>query len=148
MLMKNIVKIAVSLLLAISLTACGSAGDSETNGTLTLSASGEDTGAGTTLMNATATITPGGGTTITVLPGKPGAEIDFTYSQYGTDSSGYIQTIVPPTTESVLTDSQGTATFSKGFLQSQDMATTIQVTAKFGGLTSTTVTIPVLKYVP
>ena len=57
-------------------------------------------------------------------------------------------TLVNSTTESAPTNSLGVANFSHVFLQSQDMATTIQVTAKLGDLTSTTVNIAVPKYVP
>lgn len=145
---KNILlKIAITLLFVFSISGCGSDANSDTNGELTLTASAPVTGAGTVVLNATATVVPGGGTTTTVPPGLPGADVDFTYSQYGTNSSGFIETLVNSRTDSAPTNSQGVATFSRVFVQSQDMATTIQITAKFGGITSTTINIAVPKYV-
>lgn len=144
---RNLVKIAMALLFMFSITGCGSGGNSDTNGQITLAAVAPLTGAGTAALTATATIKPGSGITITNPLGLAGADVDFTYSQYGTDSGGSIVTLVN-STESRLTDSSGAAIFSYTFQQSLDYATTIQVTAKFGGLTSTTINIPVPKYVP
>lgn len=145
---RSLIKIATTLLFMFSLTGCGSGGSSDTNGTLTLTAATTDSGAGTVTLNATALLRPGSGTTTTVPPGLAGADIDFTYSQYGTDSGGSLVTLVNSTTESAPTNSAGIANYAHVFLQSQDMATTIQVTAKFGDLTSTTFNLPVPKYVP
>ena len=140
---KGLLECAVALLLMFSIAGCGSDGNSNTNGQLTLTADAPVSG-GYANLNATATVIPGSGITTGVTPGLPGADIDFIYSQYGPNG----EIVVKQTSESRPTNSLGVATFSKPFQQSQDMLTTIQITAKYYGLASETKYITVTKYVP
>jgi len=147
MIRKGILKLAVGVIFMLSVAGCGNEGNSNTNGTITLTADAPVTGAGTAVLNAAATVTPApltGG----VPPGLAGAEVIFTATQYGLDSGSGLFVTVETYTNKAFTNSVGVATMLAHAFQQQTFATTIQVTASSNALTSQTINIAVPLFVP
>jgi len=126
--MNKMMKAGIALLFMFSIAGCGSEGDSETNGTLTLSAVAP-VNAGTVTMTATAILTPG----------KVGSDISFT-TYYFNAGGAYPTGAGCSGTQK--TDPTGTATISCNFIQISDPAT-LQISATSGGLAAIPVSIPI-----
>lgn len=129
MLMKRILKVTAVLLFICSVSGCGNEGNSNTNGTLSLTAVAP-VNAGTANLTAIAAVTSGRAEATLI-----GIPVNFSAVQY--------PLATPPLTESgvVYTDQAGAAEWVKNFPQ-QTYATTLEVTANSGGIYKT-VRIPV-----
>ena len=133
---RNFLRITVALLLMVSLAGCGNDLNSNTNGTLSLTATAPVSG-GTAFFSATAKVAPGRSGTLSSIP------VSFTAVQIGTDpSTSSIFTLTVPSGE-LRTDNTGSVTWSHNFLQ-KTFDTTIQVTVNVDGLVQTK-TVPVAK---
>lgn len=135
MVFKRLFTVVATVVFTMSIFGCGE--NSNTNGTLTLTASAPVSGVGTADLIASATVNPA----------RTGTEVNLTVTQFGYSStSGYVT--VEVYTDRKATNSTGFVNFNAhSFIQSQVMATSLQVTATCQGL-SQTINIPVDKYVP
>lgn len=133
---QRIFRFVTLLTLFCILGGCGE--NSNTNGTLALSASAPPSGAGTADLTASAIVSPA----------RTGTEVSLSVTQFGFNkTTGQFET-VEVFTDKKSTDPSGLATFSShSFVQSQIMATSLQVTATCQGLSQTT-NIPIPIYVP
>lgn len=134
MVIKRFVNLLVAATFILSVAGCGSE-NSNTNGNLTLTADAP-VNAGVANLTATALLTPA----------QVGSIVTFTAKQYGTNSSGVVETPVI-VTANVSTDKQGSATWFHNFAQSATMDTTLEITVNSGGLADVQ-RIPISKYVP
>lgn len=120
MYLTKIFKIFGALLFIIAVAGCGSEGNSNTNGTISLTADATPNGGGVVNLTATATLTPG----------QTGSKIHFTATMY--DSTGIIE---GPVSADIATNPAGvTSPFAFNFSQSTTSVTTLEVTATAGGL--------------
>lgn len=133
MLIRNALKVFVTLLLLITFAGCGE--NSNTNGSLTLAAEAP-VNAGLANFKASATITSG--RTGALLDSIP---ITFTAVQYGTDSAGTLISD-PPVSAVIKSDVSGAAVWNRNFPQ-KAYKTAIQVTASVDGVPPQTITVPV-----
>lgn len=125
--MKRLLRLAVVMLFVVAVAGCGTEGDSETNGTLTLNILNSTYSSGYVHLKANANVTPA----IT------GTDVGFEAILYYTDSTG-VSRIVAECKDTRTTDITGVTTELACDLK-QDLVfeTTLRVTASIGGLHDT-----------
>ncbi len=119
MLIKRLMKVSVALLFFGLFAGCGSDGNSNTNGTLTLNATVKDLGNGLSNITAAAAFSKA----------VPGMKIRFTGKHYRVD--GTVIESIPPVEAN--TDSTGSAAAQFNAGQTSEI-TFFEVTASTGGL--------------
>ena len=124
----------MALLFVVAVTGCGTEGDSETNGTLTLTADAPVLSSPYAILTASASVTPV----------KVGTKVNFTANQFGFNPESGKDEIVESISESVYTDVNGLAQMTTHNFTQRTFDTILQVTAVVGGL-SQTKTISVAK---